>query len=335
MTRTLDFKIMSSGKCVIVRLIGFLSMGTKSQEIGRELERLRDQANIRVCIDCNTLEGIDSSGIGVLLLFRKLINNMGGVMSLAIPPNTFVRKALNLASLGSMLNIHDSAIDSANFLKSCHVDESELFTNVLNQVCGNTSYNEQRFAREISRQSKEIKGSLSFIERLAVSALKDNLNTLWGQVITTRLDRLCHHVEAEYAHYTDLPENSAAIYAVDRYAIANTLVDCYLRNNKWITYNCCAAMNQFLEFAQEAQKRGVQCWVFCPGDNPDMNAVAAMCGELQCTSPSSRFIIYAPWFQFANKEPGGFERISVCQSFNQFEEVMRRKFGAKAEAETG
>lgn len=64
-----------------------------------------DQGADRICLDFSSVTGIDSSGLGKLLLFQKKLKERGGELRLRNVKSDYVMKIFTLVHLYKVINI--------------------------------------------------------------------------------------------------------------------------------------------------------------------------------------------------------------------------------------
>ena len=80
---------------------------SNANEFKETLQTLFDQGYIAVELDFRKLEVIDSTGLGKLLLFQKVLKEQGGELKIINLENDFVRKMFNLIQLHKIIRIEE------------------------------------------------------------------------------------------------------------------------------------------------------------------------------------------------------------------------------------
>ncbi len=105
----MEFLVRSAGGYQIVALKGDLNLYTVP-EASRLLDNFLKQDEMRLALDLEDLDFIDSSGIAAIVHWRKQIADGGGAFALlAVPEN--LRGLFELARLGGRIDFLDSEAD--------------------------------------------------------------------------------------------------------------------------------------------------------------------------------------------------------------------------------
>lgn len=78
---------------------------TNSQDLKNALLSLYDEGYNDVTIDFTNVHGIDSSGLGKLLLFQKKLRERGGELRIVNITNDYVMKMFTLIQLNKVISI--------------------------------------------------------------------------------------------------------------------------------------------------------------------------------------------------------------------------------------
>ena len=78
---------------------------TNSDEFKKNLLTLFDEGYKDITIDFKNVSGIDSSGLGKLLLFQKKLKEIGGVMRIVNVNNSYVEKMFKMIHLNKVIDI--------------------------------------------------------------------------------------------------------------------------------------------------------------------------------------------------------------------------------------
>lgn len=78
---------------------------TSSQELKETMDRLVAQGTKKVCLDFGEVTGIDSSGLGKLLLFQKKLQQQQGQLSIRNVASEYVKKIFALVYLNKVITI--------------------------------------------------------------------------------------------------------------------------------------------------------------------------------------------------------------------------------------
>lgn len=80
---------------------------TNSQELKDKLLLLYEEGFKNVSIDFTDVTGIDSSGLGKLLLFQKKLKERDGELRVVNITSDYIRKMFNIIHLYKVINIED------------------------------------------------------------------------------------------------------------------------------------------------------------------------------------------------------------------------------------
>ena len=102
-----------SGNVLIINIEGDLdhyTANTIRKKIDAELNK--NPINLLI-LDLSTLDFMDSSGIGLILGRYKLINSLGGKLSI-VKPNENIYKIINMSGLHKILSIYNTVEEAMN-----------------------------------------------------------------------------------------------------------------------------------------------------------------------------------------------------------------------------
>ncbi len=98
------------GECTaLVRAEGRIDV-TNSHLIKEKLETLLDEGFKTITLDLSLVTGIDSSGLGKLLLFQKKLKERGGGLRIINITSGYIRKMFNMIHLYKVINIEDESL---------------------------------------------------------------------------------------------------------------------------------------------------------------------------------------------------------------------------------
>lgn len=80
---------------------------TNSQELKEKLLLLYEEGFKYVSIDFTDVTGIDSSGLGKLLLFQKKLKERDGELKVVNITSDYIKKMFNIIHLYKVINIED------------------------------------------------------------------------------------------------------------------------------------------------------------------------------------------------------------------------------------
>lgn len=99
----------------ILQLMGRLTFGPEEVRLNDEIRRALAGRNVRMVIDLDGVDRIDSAGLGTLLFARAELRRAGGGLALAkLHPNH--RRALQVAGLDSAFDIANTQREAINRL---------------------------------------------------------------------------------------------------------------------------------------------------------------------------------------------------------------------------
>ncbi len=78
---------------------------TNSNDLKQKVLALFDEGYIFVTIDFGSVSGIDSSGLGKLLLFQKKLRERNGELTIINITSEYVKKMFNMIHLNKVINI--------------------------------------------------------------------------------------------------------------------------------------------------------------------------------------------------------------------------------------
>lgn len=110
MACTVDFDLRGTGG--VVRLAGTLTSGSAGEVQDRIMRWLASSPDIRVvAVDLESVEFMDSAGLGVLLAALRAVNDRGGGLTL-VRPGRKVRMLLDMTRLHKVLDVCET-VDAA------------------------------------------------------------------------------------------------------------------------------------------------------------------------------------------------------------------------------
>jgi anti-sigma B factor antagonist len=106
----LQLSVRAGRSCTVVRVEGELDMDTSAQ-LQDFLQDVVDAGAQQVVLDCAGLAFMDSSGLGLLMVYFKLLRDRGGRLCLAaVQP--LVRTMLTLSTVDRVVDAYES-VDAA------------------------------------------------------------------------------------------------------------------------------------------------------------------------------------------------------------------------------
>ncbi len=103
---------------VILSLVGRLDSNTSDDLESRILSRI-DEGERKFIIDCSYLDYISSSGLRVLLLGAKKLNNIGGHILLS-SLQAQIKQVFECAGFTSLFKMFNSKEEAINYLNNPH-----------------------------------------------------------------------------------------------------------------------------------------------------------------------------------------------------------------------
>ncbi len=97
-------KIEKSGSETIVYPKGRIDISSAG-EFKDRMNSLIAEGNLNICLDLAEVSGIDSSGLGKLLLFQKQLKERGGELSIRNINSDYVKKIFTLVHLYKVIKI--------------------------------------------------------------------------------------------------------------------------------------------------------------------------------------------------------------------------------------
>ncbi len=80
---------------------------TNSDDFKSTLLELFDGGYKKIIVDFQNVTGIDSSGLGKILLFQKKLKEVGGELSIVNVKNEYVLKMFKMIHLDKVININE------------------------------------------------------------------------------------------------------------------------------------------------------------------------------------------------------------------------------------
>ncbi len=80
---------------------------SNSHLLGEKLQVLYDEGFKEITLDFNLVTGIDSSGLGKLLIFQKKLKERGGKLKIINITNEYIRKMFKMIHLYKVIDIEN------------------------------------------------------------------------------------------------------------------------------------------------------------------------------------------------------------------------------------
>ena len=99
-------KVEKSGDEVIVYPVGKINISS-AENFKEQITSLLKEGNVNICIDFTSVNSVDSSGVGKLLVCRKMINDNGGRFRIRNLVQKGVRDLFYVLDLHKVIDIED------------------------------------------------------------------------------------------------------------------------------------------------------------------------------------------------------------------------------------
>lgn len=96
-----------SGGVHVLACSGELTYGKGELELGEAVDASLDAGASRIVIDLSRLARLDSAGIGALVACAKRAADRAAIVSVAVPPESAVRRILLATHLHRVFDLHD------------------------------------------------------------------------------------------------------------------------------------------------------------------------------------------------------------------------------------
>ena len=103
-------------KQVVITITGSMSVGSPLKVLDAQMQNLVSNGVHRLVLDMTEVDFMDSSGLGLLMLVRGLLNKQGSMLRLCGTQGR-VRALLRMTKTDTLLNIDESLEDSLKALK--------------------------------------------------------------------------------------------------------------------------------------------------------------------------------------------------------------------------
>ncbi len=97
-------RIETEGKMKVAYPKGRIDIAT-ANEFKENISKLIDGGENNICLDFSDVSGLDSSGLGKLLLFQKRLKENGGKLSIRNVNSEYVKKIFTLVHLNRVIDI--------------------------------------------------------------------------------------------------------------------------------------------------------------------------------------------------------------------------------------
>ncbi|HOX05260.1 MAG TPA: STAS domain-containing protein [Planctomycetota bacterium] len=106
----MDTMLVGRGGVTVVRPAGWMT-ADGATELEEHLKRLIDEGQKRIVVDLSSAHFVGSTGLGVLIYYRKLLEDRGGCFLLACPTSS-IRRILFTTRLGKALENCDTVAEA-------------------------------------------------------------------------------------------------------------------------------------------------------------------------------------------------------------------------------
>lgn len=109
----MNYELSEKGDLVILSLIGKIMGGPEATEINDRVNQQIDEKKLKIVIDLNQVEWLNSSGLGILIGAVTLLKNNKGDMRL-INVSDRIQNLLKITKLETVLERSDSLEEAAS-----------------------------------------------------------------------------------------------------------------------------------------------------------------------------------------------------------------------------
>jgi anti-sigma B factor antagonist len=111
----MNFELSEKGDLVILSLFGKIMGGPEATEINDRINQLIDEKKLKIVIDLEQVEWLNSSGLGILIGAVTLLKNNKGDLRL-IHVSDRIQNLLKITKLETVLERCDSLEDAASIM---------------------------------------------------------------------------------------------------------------------------------------------------------------------------------------------------------------------------
>lgn len=97
----------ATGGVHVLTCSGELTHGKGELELGEAIDAALDAGASRIVVDLSRLARLDSAGIGALVACAKRAADRAAIVSVAVPPESAVRRILLATHLHRVFDLHD------------------------------------------------------------------------------------------------------------------------------------------------------------------------------------------------------------------------------------
>ncbi|MCX7046234.1 MAG: STAS domain-containing protein, partial [Candidatus Sumerlaeota bacterium] len=193
-----DYSRRTLENCIIYEMKGSLTMGMQSQEFGANLKTLDDVACPRVVLDFENLKSIDSSGFGVLIIWKKIVENINGVVAIAVPDGSLVGRAFSSFCMDKIFPIFPEREKAIGYLKNRHMGVLALQKMLLRVVSRSRSSQEDLIISEMRSLFAVYPEALRFLEKGMLDICAKSSSPLLARAQLNRLILLLGKLPDQY-----------------------------------------------------------------------------------------------------------------------------------------
>ncbi|MCX7048524.1 MAG: STAS domain-containing protein [Candidatus Sumerlaeota bacterium] len=281
--------------CVVYDFAESLTMGKQSQELGATLNALNEVACLRVLFNCHKLKSIDSSGIGVLMIWKKLIENMGGVLAMTVPPESLVGRTFVSVCINKIIPIFPTREEAIAYLKNRHMDAPTLQKALLRMSGKNRAGDEDDLIREVRNLFHVFLEADNFLEKSMLEICAKTSSALVARTQINRLSAWLGGLPDQYEENKARVEGSVLIIGNECSAGFAQLAESLLAWLGLQAYNAAACDLSACDGISEAIKTIKPTHLaLCMGCEKDWGKIVRAAKSLETMELLPKMICYAP-----------------------------------------
>ena len=237
----LEYSISEAQNVICFELTGKLQMGVVAQRISKDFKQLCEETNARILLDMRKLHSIDSSGIGTLVIWKRILDDAGGIIAVLVERKSVPHMALEATSLDQMIPIFSEPNDAIQFIKFRYLNRDQLQNFLIRRMLSGRATDKSFLLDELHRQFPLLEDAVEFLERALVMTLEKEAGVLATAAMSNQMTLLLAALSARYSILPSMEEKTALLLSADSFLALSSLMDFYLRLGGWSTINASGA----------------------------------------------------------------------------------------------
>lgn len=329
-----EYKKIDSRTNLTYKFSGVLAMGDCAQQLGKDLQSLKDRRSPCVLFDLSALKSLDSSGVGILLIYRKILKNMEGTMCISLARDSQAHKAIVSSALDQIFDVFFDHSEAIEFLKSRNVDLNQIQNHILKQLREEQPFDQNMLISAIKSNFLEYRQALNMLEqvidRIHHHTENEAENEFEAAMQKNRLMSMLYKIESEYLHelLTDRP-GYAIMLGHDDSACNVRLLEMALHFHGFSIVNCGGApFDKTVQLESLTDKIHPECAGIC-SRNPSRNIRQVVTAtKIIQTKKIPIVFLYMPPSEDEFKEEKALENVAILPSILELIDYLTKQIPA-------